>query len=190
MQWEKVKLEDIKCGKIRNNIEICSRSINNFVKLINTELDDDEKLCNPTFIILRRMCDVYENDGNTTTDGYSYKVYWAFSLSTDKSVDIFYLQNEMQEQCLYFEYKQTERIRDHIANSLRFLTLYMCGVEFPGSKGIVKRIDYNNDNMEVNSIINVSNAATCILEIKEIKKRVRLTERLKNKLKECYNKED
>lgn len=172
MQWEEISLDEIE-SEVKDEIEECSKRIKRFVEAINFQLEYAGRLGGLLFKILRKKGDAFEDDGNTKADGYNYKVIWAYSFDKHNP-NLNYIQNDIQEDCLYFEYENSERIRDHKLSGNRFLSLYLCGHKHPSCNELVERIDYNNDNYELTSIINAQNAATCTLRIKDIRKRMAL----------------
>ena len=169
MQWEEISLDQIE-SEIKGEIEECSKKIKRFVEVVNYQLEYAGRLQGFVFKILRKKSYAFEDDGNTKTDGYKYKVIWAYSFGK-YNPSLAYIQNGIQEDCLYFEYENSERIRDHQPTENRFLSLYLCGPNYPSCNEVVERIDYNNSNYELTSIINAQNAATCTLKIKDIQKR-------------------
>ena len=178
MHWEEIDLEEIECS-IKEDIEECTKKIKRFVEVINYQFESGCGLGGFVLTILRAKANVFEDDGNTKTEGYKYKAIWAYSYGR-YNINSLYIQNNMQEECIYFEYENSERIRDHEVQENRFLSLYFCDHEYPGCDGLVKRIDYNNNNYELTSIINNQNAATCTLKIKEAKRRIALEKFFEN----------
>jgi len=101
---------------------------------------------------------VYEDDGNTGTEGFRYDICWALPLS-DRNRDLEYaVINGYACDSVVFKLKFDERIHDSRISS-RFFSLYFNGVmsEDVHGKKNETRIDYNNDNMSMNSIITAEN---------------------------------
>ena len=70
------KLEEILSDDLKDRIIECDRKIRQFIELINAELPEEHKLPNPKMQIHRYKGEAFEDDGNTKTAGYDYKVYW------------------------------------------------------------------------------------------------------------------
>lgn len=94
---------------------------------------------------------VYEDDGNTRTEGFQYKIYWVIPLSERNPYLDSAILNDFAVDVIYFSMEFTERIHDSEINS-RFFTLKFNGIENDN-----ERIDMNNDNMTINSIITPMN---------------------------------
>jgi hypothetical protein len=164
-----IKVDEIECMEIKENILACNEAINYFITVINRHLLDEmkldlDKMC---FEILRKDGYAYKNDGNTRCDGYDYKVLWAIDLTGKQIKNSDYFFRGWYQNAIYFIYEQTERIFDHKATRLRVFSLYVSGTETRNHDKFINRIDYNNDNMQLTSIINHFNAAECLKAIKE-----------------------
>lgn len=100
----------------------------------------------------------YEDDGNTRTEGFHFNIYWVLPLSNRNEFLESAVQDGYVRDAIVFKLEFDERIHDSEISS-RFFSLYFYGVmseEVHGEK-INPRIDYNNDNMTMNSIINPEN---------------------------------
>ena len=175
------KLEEILSDDLKERIIECDRKIRQFIELINTELPEEHKLPNPKMHIHRYKGEAFEDDGNTKTAGYDYKIYWNCPVDKE-TIDI--SEKLMLLNCisnsLYFCYEDRERIRDKYSNGHnRFLSLYISIEELSRDKSKTQRIDYNNDNYELTSIVNYNNASICILKLKEFFKQRELVAKLK-----------
>lgn len=181
---EIVNLSDIVCAEIVKDIKECTRIIYRFVGVLNNHLDYDE-LKEPQIFIIREKIDVYEDDGNTQTEGYKYIVYWCFPyINVDDEVSISRICNSSIEMwphnLLFFKYESVERITDNSYNSGRFFALYV--TEEP------KRVTSNtciasyNDNYKLKAMLSFENLQICINRINETYKRLRLKEALLEEL--------
>jgi len=103
---------------------------------------------------------IYEDDGNTRTEGFQYDIYFVLPLSSRNNDLEYAVSNEYANSCdsIVFKLSFTERIYDSNISS-RFFSLYFNGAmsEEVHGKKIENRIDYNNDNMTLNSIITQEN---------------------------------
>jgi len=103
---------------------------------------------------------VYEDDGNTKTEGFHYDIFWALPFS-DRNRDLEYaVSNKYGNLCdaVVFKLEFNERIHDGEI-SFRYFSLYFNGImtEEVHDKKIDTRIDCNNENMSINSIITLEN---------------------------------
>lgn len=100
--------------------------------LVNSRLGENEKICGEMSFIIRKNENAYEDDGNTRTPGYAYEAYWCFQLNPNTSIETYNIIGEhvYQEECLFFQYVDNERIRDHKSDgSGRFFKLNFCRIE-------------------------------------------------------------
>ena len=181
-----VSLDQILSDDLKGRIKEVDEKIRKFLKLLNSEFSLDHQIPILETIITRENHYVYEDDGNTRTDGFKYDVYWIFPIGQNIEPRNYYyyrIINNLACNCLYFHYEDKERIRDKKSNgSGRFLSLYISveKLEYPLSEDKeVKRISYENDNYKLGWCINYLNAMNCILEIKEYQKREDLLSELK-----------
>ena len=179
MSRELIQIEEIK-SEVKKRIEECEKIVEAFMEHLDFLLEDGEKICGSQKHILRiDDCFCFEDDGNTSAEGYKYKAYWCFQLNSKASVDICRISRDysVQAECLWFEYTDTERKRDsYSSGSDRFFKLYISGVDLPLQHAFTKNIDCINSNSKNISIFNVENVVTCSLEIKSLAKRRDLTE--------------
>lgn len=181
MSRDLIQIEEIK-SEVKKRIEDCSSIIETFIELLDSLLEDGEKICGSQNHILRiDDCYCFEDDGNTSAEGYKYKAYWCFQLNPKASVDICRILRDysVQTECLWFEYTDTERKRDsYSSGSDRFFKLYISGVDLPLQHEFTKTIDCINSNSKNVAIFDVKNIVTCALEIKKLANRRVLTEKL------------
>ena len=114
----------------------------------------------PSFIqtFLRRKYNEtgdFEDDGETKTEGFEYKIYWAVPLGKNDGKICNALSAGLHRDSIYFTVSFDERIHDGCISN-RFLYLYC---DFTSnfspehhSKDAPLRIAYNNDNMPLGSI--------------------------------------
>lgn len=177
---EQISLEQIESA-VKGRIEKCTEEIRKFMILVDSRLDEDDQYCGEMSFIQRQDGTAYEDDGNTQTPGYVYEAYWCFQLNPNTSFKTYGIFGEFiyQEECLFFKYTDAERVIDHKADGrLRSFELNFCGIKQPHETSALKRIDYNNNNYDLTSIITIQNAATCILEIQRLAERRKLVESL------------
>jgi len=106
---------------------------------------------------------VYEDDGETQTEGFHFDIYWVLPL-TNREYSASAVHNKLVHEAIMFKLDFDERIHDSQISS-RFFSLYFCGIfKEP------QRIDYNNDNMTLNSIITPINLFKITKKLIEYKK--------------------
>lgn len=181
MSREIIQIGEIK-SEVKKRIEECEEIVNAFMEHLNFLLEDGEKICgNQKHILRSDALYCFEDDGNTSAEGYDYEAYWCFQLNPKVNVDMFRLLRDyaIQTECLWFVYSDTERKKDTFSDgSKRFFKLFISGVDLPRQHSYTKSIDCINSNSKNVSIFNVENVVTCALEIKELAKRRDLTEKL------------
>ena len=168
---KEINIQEVTCEKIRENIESCSKAIRIFAELMNNHLPNKLDLKKMQFhIFVETDNGAYENDGNTACMRKRYSVYWFFDLTgkKNKPMDLWSVDRRTCENSLYFTFEQSERIHDASINGSRFFNLYLSGMKKTGREEFCNRIDYNNNNYSLLSIVNIVNAATCIQEVKKI----------------------
>lgn len=167
-------------SKAKDRIKECDEAINGFIAKLNSLLDDDEKVELKKFFTVRSDDGFhFEDDGHTRTAGYDYYTYWCFQLNPAVAIEEWYVEKDFQKEVLYFKLENDERKRDSRSEKHKFFSIYLVGIEYPRYDKEVIRIDYNNDNYQLLSIINDANIVSCALKIKEIAKRRRMMAQLK-----------
>ena len=162
-----IKLEDVTSKKIKENIELVDRNIRKFLYALKVIMDSDELVDMDKLHMAIYAEDTYSylDDGNTRCAGMHYTVIWSLNLNKTEA-DILYekaqFDNDLVTNCLHFTITQDERLTDHTAVHLRFLTLSV------NNRKHSNTIDYNNDNYELTSIINSRNLAKTAIELKRI----------------------
>lgn len=157
-------------SSIKNNIGEYSKWINNFVGMLTPLLSKDYCINEKGIIfeIQRKYGEEsnFENDGNTSTEGFNYEILWAYPLGDtfEKSQEI---RQGYAQSYLYFTYECSERVRDHKENGSRFFSIYVAGFKLPRQESYITRIDYNNNNMALNSILNKKSLIATVLEIRK-----------------------
>lgn len=113
----------------------------------------------------------YEDDGETRTEGFHFDIYWVLPLSDRNELLENAVLNGYVRDAIVFKLKFDERIHDsQISN--RFFSLYFYGVMPKEVHEDKSRIDYNNNNMTLNSIItpeNLFRVAKKLVEYKQDK---------------------
>lgn len=182
-----VSLDQILSEDLKGRIKEVDKKIRKFVKLLNTEFSVYHQIPILDTIITRENHYVYEDDGNTRTDGFKYNVYWICPIGQNNEPRNYYyyhIINNLACNCLYFLYEDKERIRDKKSDGRgRFLTLYISveNFEYPLSEDEeIKRISYENDNYKLGNCINYQTAVNCILKIKDFNIKEELFRRLKD----------
>lgn len=101
---------------------------------------------------------IFEDDGDTRTEGFQYNIFWVLDLKA-KNRDLEYeVLNGCADSAIVFNLTFGERMHDSDISS-RFFSLYFYGISVGENcrKKVDYRIDYNNENMTMNSIINPEN---------------------------------
>lgn len=182
-----VSLDQILSDDLKGRIKEVDEKIRKFLKLLNSEFSLDHQIPIIETIITRENHYVYEDDGNTRTDGFKYDVYWICPIGQNiepRNYYYFRIINNLACNCLYFHYEDKERIRDKKSNGRdRYLSLYISVEEFEyllSDDGEINRISYENDNYKLGWCINYQTAMNCILKIKDFNKKEDLIRRLKD----------
>ena len=182
-----VSLNQILSEELKGRIKEVDEKIRKFVKLLNTEFSLDHQIQILDTIIARENHNVFEDDGNTRTDGFEYNVYWICPIGQNiepRNYYYYHIINNLACNCLYFHYEDKERIRNKKSDGRgRFLTLYISveNFEYPLLEDEeIKRISYENDNYKLGYCINYQTATNCILKIKDFNKKEELFRRLKD----------
>jgi hypothetical protein len=179
---EHININNIQ-SKIKDNIESYSKWISEYVNIINQILDINFKLnVNKMIFDIKRTYgenSAYEDDGNTSCEGFKYNILWAFPLGNFNS-DEWNIRNEFAEGYLYFTYEAEERLFDNNVRGSRFFSIYLAGVKLPREDKHIIRIDYNNNSMSLNSVLNKGNIVSIVLKIKELQTKVDLIKAVEN----------
>lgn len=186
MSKELVSLDQILSEELKKRIKEVDEKIRKFVKLLNSEFPLDHQIPILDTIITRENHYVYEDDGNTRTDGFKYDVYWVCPIGQNIEPRNYYYYRIINHRIcnsLYFHYEDKERIRDKKSDGRgRFLSLYISVDKFDENLNREKceRISYENDNYKLGWIINYQSAMNCILKIKDFNKKDAYLNKLKN----------
>lgn len=187
MSKELVSLDQILSEELKKRIKEVDEKIRKFVKLLNSEFPLDHQIPILDTIITRENHYVYEDDGNTRTDGFKYDVYWICPIGQNNEPRNYYyyhIINNLSCNCLYFNYEDRERKRDKKSDGRgRFLNIYISVEKFDSSLSEdeeIKKISYENDNYKLGYCINYQTATNCILKIKDFNKKEELFRRLKD----------
>ena len=177
-----ISVDDIQ-STIKDNIENYSKYINEYVNVINKILPEEVKLNidNMIFDIKRTYGErkSFEDDGNTSCEGFSYNTLWAFPIS-DNKIDQWYVRQGYSEKCLYFTYTDEERLFDHKVKGSRFFSIYLAGIKLPRDENNIIRIDYNNANYSSNSVLNKGNIVNVVMKIQDMARKISLMKELES----------
>lgn len=167
--------EKIQIGKvnsdIRKRIGECDVEINKFMVLLNNllESENQEKVCNGNFFVVREITDIPGNFDVKTEKAYRYSAYWCYQLNPNKPLESenIYSGAIKQEECLFFKYKDVEKLKDNSSDGEeREFSLTLCGPKIPNESHIDKvLIDSNDKKQSLTSIIKDKNLITCAEEI-------------------------
>jgi hypothetical protein len=197
-----IKLEDLTNEKLKEMIETLSRKINQFYSVIHSEVRENysyfsSSVQNLQLRILEEDYHNYANDGNTQVPGKKYYVYWIVPLIMDENdevdddVNLYGITEGFLEKCIFFELEINERTEDGRLNS-QFVSLYYSrpnestshtdstskGYHVCGNN--IVKLDHENDNYKLGSIVNAKNAAIlCDLLEVDLKRLARI-KRIKN----------
>jgi len=167
----KVKLKIISINTLIGYTNISQSLIIYYQKNIKLDIN------NTTFDIKREYGEnkAYEDDGNTSCEGFEYNVLWAFLIGNIEKEKEWSIRQGFAEKYLYFIYKNEERLFDNKVRDNRFFSIYLAGI-----KTHVKRIDYNNNNYKLNSVLNKGNIVSIVLTIQDLQKKINLINKLEN----------
>lgn len=159
-----ISKKDIYCKEITERIERLSTSIRKFIQLVNRQIPEEFQLGNECFFIDKED-DEYNflDDGNTKCPGFSYRIFWAYTLGKVKPSKE-RIANLKQEKAVTFVLKCGERCFDHRENSLYFFSLYFKG---DNSNNEAERIDYINDNYDENHLFKPYELMQVVWHIKQ-----------------------
>lgn len=169
---KEIKFEDVKCQTTKKHIERLRQAADRFIWAVNLNLSDKEKISRDARdeIITVSSCNAYKDDGNTRTPGEEYTVILGYRFDDDKtSINRMCYEKGYVENTIYFILNEKVRINDQIVWS-RFLEMFVSGYEYSEGGSIhsgVRRIAYNNDNMELTSIFNPKTATEAVMEIRK-----------------------
>ena len=121
----------------------------------------------------------FEDDGNTHCEGFNYNVLWAFPIG-DNKIDQWYVRQGYSEKCLYFIYEDSERLFDNKVKGSRFFSIYLAGVKLPREEQHVVRIDYNNGNYALDSVLNKGNIVNIVMRIQDLERKIKLINELES----------
>jgi len=178
-----ISINDIQ-SKIKDNISKYTNWINEYVSVINNFLTDEVKLdINKMIFDIKRKYDehaTYEDDGNTQCEGFNYDVLWALPIGKITNTNEWHIRQGFAERYLYFIYTDEEKLFDNKVKGSRYFSIYLAGVKLPREDNHVERIDYNNNNYNLNSVLNKGNIVSIVLKIQDLQKKINLINELKS----------
>jgi len=178
-----ISINDIQ-SKIKDNINKYTNWIYEYITVINSLLPKDIKLDinNTTYDVKREYGEnkAYEDDGNTSCEGFEYNVLWAFPIGNIEKEREWSIRQGFAERYLYFIYKDEERLFDNKVRDNRIFSIYLAGIKLPREDNHVERIDYNNNNYKLNSVLNKGNIVSIVLKIQDLAKKINLINELEN----------
>lgn len=188
---ELIKLDDIKCNFIVEQIKECTSIVFKFRETIN-EFLEYRKLLSPQIYIMRTLVKAFENDGNTTTAGYKYEIYWCFKyINVEKKLSIPNIENIKNDiwpdYTLFFKFSVIERVRDHKYQKGYFFKLYLTDENEISTTEKENLVVCYNENHKLRDILKVNNLYFCIKKINKVYHRLLLKEQVLEKL--CENTE-
>lgn len=190
MKKSRISIKGISNPKLDENIKLLEGKIRQFFDLVSNETKDAEW---GDMSVIAEVGDhyAYADDGNTQVPGKEYEFYWIkpFKGNVREGVTTYCLSEGLEYNTLYFKYRVCERVSDGKLWS-PFVTLYYCrdrkvcfdtdatsrGYHTCSSNFL--KIDHNNDNYELTSVINIKNAVECIELISRDVKRMKLIDLL------------
>jgi len=179
-----ISIDDIQSA-IKENIINYSKWINEYVNVINRFLLPEVKLDinNMIFDIRRKYGENanFEDDGNTHCEGFNYDILWAFPIgNSNNESNQWYIRQEYAEKSLYFTYEDSERLFDNKVKGSRFFSIYLAGVKLPREEQHITRIDYNNGNYVLNSVLNKGNIVNIVMKIQDLERKIKLINKLES----------
>ena len=91
-----------------------------------------------------------------------------------------YIRQGFAKRYLYFIYTDEERLFDNKVRNNRFFSIYLAGIKLPREDTHVERIDYNNNNYKLNSVLNKGNIVSIVLKIQDLQKKINLINELES----------
>lgn len=182
-----VKLSDIKCDRIVEEIKEATKVIEKFRHILNKHLKY-KSLNEPQIFFVRVDSFVFEDNKSTKTLGYEYEVFWCFQyMKTEEVISIFNLtfcSPRAWPKCLlFFKLTMKERQKDHKYKDSRFFKLFLTE-ETDIITTEKEPFACYNGNYSLSAMLNAENLCYCIEKINEVFERVRFKQAL---IEECID---